>query len=145
MDLKKRLTIAQELVAGGRNLIERGKRKLQNDEAFAALHAFNNAIGLLNFGLHELGQAELTLARDDRWHFLCGTYGTDAEGATHWSSITAACQEDGIGVVASWSRVDGDWVLTSWGCTEDHSGDDQEADEPIPDTPPASLLTREVS
>ena len=67
----------------------------------------------------------------DRWVFICGISGENG-----WNSITAARDEDGIGVVASWSLTPWGWQLTGWGCTEDHGGQDQDGAEPLPDSPP---------
>lgn len=68
----------------------------------------------------------------DGWTLLSGihTFGI-------WRSVTAARSEDGIGVVATWSRMGtNDWSLTSWGCTEDHVGHDPDNGDPLPNVPP---------
>ena len=54
--------------------------------------------------------------------------------------LTAACCEDGIGVIVSWTRREGEWRITGWGCTEDHHGQDLVNAEPLPDAPPDLLV-----
>lgn len=74
----------------------------------------------------------------DGWRFLGGVY-TSQDGAIVWSEVIAARDEEGIGVVAQWFRGPGDeWMLACWGCTQDHTGDEDDSDEPLPTAPPFS-------